>query len=64
MNKQGFRRVAVFASVAALAGGAVAGCGSDSASSNTSSGANGTTTRRASAARAGWTSPRSPRSSA
>ena len=28
MNKRGFRRVAVFASAAALAGGAVAGCGS------------------------------------
>ena len=31
INKRGFRRVAVFASAAALAGGAVAGCGSDAA---------------------------------
>ena len=28
MNKRGFRRVAVFASAATLAGGAIAGCGS------------------------------------
>ena len=34
MNKRGFRRVAVFASAAALAGGAVAGCGSDAATTN------------------------------
>ena len=37
MNKRGFRRVAVFASAATLAGSAIAGCGS--AASNTSSGA-------------------------
>jgi hypothetical protein len=37
MNKRSFRRVAVFASVATLAGGAVAGCGS--AASSTGSGA-------------------------
>jgi hypothetical protein len=34
MTKRGFRRVAVFASVAALAGGAVAGCGSQAATTN------------------------------
>jgi FAD:protein FMN transferase len=34
INKRGFRRVAVFASVAALTGGAVAGCGSDAATTN------------------------------
>jgi hypothetical protein len=34
MNKRGFRRVAVFASVAALTGGAVAGCGSQAATTN------------------------------
>jgi hypothetical protein len=32
MNKRSFRRVAVFAGTAALAGGAVAGCGSQAAS--------------------------------
>ncbi|MDA0164497.1 hypothetical protein OM076_29775 [Solirubrobacter ginsenosidimutans] len=37
MNQRGFRRVAVFASAAALAGGAVAGCGSDAATTNGSS---------------------------
>jgi hypothetical protein len=31
INKRGFRRVAVFASVAAITGGAVAGCGSNAA---------------------------------
>jgi hypothetical protein len=34
MTKRGFKRVAVFASVATLAGGAVAGCGSDAATTN------------------------------
>jgi thiamine biosynthesis lipoprotein len=34
MNNRRFRRVAVFASAAALAGGAVAGCGSQAATSN------------------------------
>jgi hypothetical protein len=34
MTKRGFRRVAVFASVATLAGGAVAGCGADAATTN------------------------------
>ncbi len=34
INKRGFRRVAVFASIAAITGGAVAGCGSDAATSN------------------------------
>jgi hypothetical protein len=35
MTKRGFRRVAVFASMAALTGGAVAGCGSSAATSAT-----------------------------
>ena len=43
MTKRGFRRVAVFTSVAALAGGAVAGCGSNAATSSGTSGATGTT---------------------
>jgi hypothetical protein len=34
MTKRGFRRVAVFASAAALAGAGVAGCGSDAATTN------------------------------
>ena len=34
MNKRAFRRVAVFASTAALAGGAVAGCGSDASTTS------------------------------
>ncbi|WP_028062331.1 hypothetical protein [Solirubrobacter soli] len=34
MNKRAFRRIAVFASAAALTGGAVAGCGSDAATTN------------------------------
>ena len=34
MNKRAFRRVAVFASAAALTGGAVAGCGSEAATTN------------------------------
>jgi hypothetical protein len=38
MTKRGFKRVAVFASVATLAGGAVAGCGSDAATTNDTSG--------------------------
>ena len=39
MNKQRFRRIAVFASTAALAGGVVAGCGSDAATNSNGSGA-------------------------
>ena len=55
MNKRGFRRVAVFASAAALAGGAVAGCGSDAAT--TSNGSGTSSSRPASRRRAaGWTS--------
>ena len=42
MNKRGIRRVAVFASAAALAGGAVAGCGSDAATTSS----NGTGTQQ------------------
>jgi hypothetical protein len=34
MNKRAFRRVAVFASAAALTGGVVAGCGSDAETTN------------------------------
>ncbi len=40
MNKHRFRRIAVFASTtAALAGGVVAGCGSDAATNSNGSGA-------------------------
>jgi len=39
MNKHRFRRIAVFASTAALAGGVVAGCGSDTATNSNGSGA-------------------------
>ena len=39
MNKQRFRRIAVFASTAALAGGVVAGCGSDAATNSNGTGA-------------------------
>jgi biotin operon repressor len=43
MTKRGFRRVAVFTSVVALAGGAVAGCGSNAATTSGTSSGTGTT---------------------
>ena len=47
MNQRGFRRVAIFASAAALAGGAVAGCGSDARAPPAPSPARAVSRRRA-----------------